>query len=89
MKYTIHFYITYLLHDIICLSETWLNESILSSELFDSRYHVVRRDRDHRFKRRFCKHHDGGVLMAISRQLDMDVRLDRQLELVEDLWVIE
>lgn len=37
--------IQYKLHndcDVISLSETWLNESILPSNLFDSRYHVVR-----------------------------------------------
>lgn len=33
-------------HDIIVLSETWLNDGIHTSELFDNRYVVYRGDRN-------------------------------------------
>ncbi|CAB3251213.1 unnamed protein product [Arctia plantaginis] len=54
-------------YDIIVLTETWLNSSVLSTELFDDRYVVYRRDREssgfHPGKE------GGGVLVAVSRRL--------------------
>lgn len=51
--------------DIICLTETWLDDAVLSSELFDDRYCVLRRDRDPSFRTRFNKHHGGVCLLLI------------------------
>lgn len=57
-------------YDIICLCETWLTEAILSSELFDERYRVIRRDRDANFFNLYNKNHGGGVLIALAKNLD-------------------
>lgn len=73
-------------YDIICLCETWLDDSIFSAEFFDSRYTVYRRDRSSSFKLRFGKHHGGGVLIAISNTLLSEHRADLQTS-VEDLWL--
>ncbi|KAG7303291.1 hypothetical protein JYU34_011770 [Plutella xylostella] len=73
--------------DLICLCETWLNDSILSSELFDDRYLVIRRDRDAKFHKRFNKSDGGGVLFALAKGLDFVVRNDWQSYYVEDLWI--
>lgn len=73
--------------DIVCMAETWLNGSIISSELFDDRYCVVRRDRCNRFFKRFNKQDGGGILMAISKNLNFINRTDWRSDLVEDLWI--
>lgn len=53
-------------YDIICLTETNLNDSIYDGELFDTRYNVVRRDRHESSSR---KSEGGGVLIAIKKIL--------------------
>jgi hypothetical protein len=73
-------------YDIIALSETWLNDSIHSSELFDDRYVVYRRDRD---VVGTGMGRGGGVLLAVdrrlrARQLYADQLIARELDA---LWV--
>lgn len=33
-------------YDVVCVTESWLNDGFYSSEYFDSRYDVFRCDRD-------------------------------------------
>lgn len=72
-------------YDIIVLTETWLNEDVLSTELFDSRYAVFRRDR--------CstgfhsKKEGGGVLIAVSKRLSAKRMTDWE-SMCEDIWVV-
>ena len=52
---------------IIALSETWLNNSINDTELFDlNQYNIFRKDRN--FKRCNCER-GGGVLLAVDRSI--------------------
>lgn len=53
-------------YDVICLTESWLNDSFYSAEYFDSRYDVFRRDRD-----TVASGHlrGGGVVIAVRREL--------------------
>lgn len=53
-------------YDIICLTESWLNDSFYSSEYFDSRYEVYRCDRD--ASAHGCSR-GGGVVVAVRREL--------------------
>ncbi|XP_045446631.1 uncharacterized protein LOC123654790 [Melitaea cinxia] len=64
------FYNSLLLNDfdIICLSETWLLDSVSSSELFDYRYTVYRCDRS--YESRGDKL-GGGVLIALRREFQV------------------
>lgn len=52
--------------DIICITETWLNESFYSSEFFDPRYDVFRCDRNATASG--CTR-GGGVAVAVRRAL--------------------
>ena len=52
-------------HDIIMATETWLNDSIKSSELLLEKYNTYRRDRFDKIR--------GGVLIAIKKELDSEV----------------
>lgn len=54
----------------IILNETWLDSDIYSSELFDSRYHVFRCDRN---KIRTGKVKGGGVLIAVNQQFKSEL----------------
>lgn len=71
--------------DIIILTETWLNDSVNSSELFDDRYNVYRRDR---VVNKLSKKKDGGgVLIAVTKKLCSKHINNWQSE-CEDLWVV-
>lgn len=67
-------------YDIVVLTETWLNSSILSAELFDDRYVVHRRDRDGR------KKDGGGVLIAVLKKINSK-RMANWESQCEDLWI--
>lgn len=73
-------------YDVICLCETWLNESVASAELFDSRYVVYRRDRSPEFMSKYNKSHGGGVLIAVKRCLISNEKETWHSSL-EDIWV--
>lgn len=62
------------------LTETWLNNSILSAELFDNRYIVYRRDRDG------GKRDGGGVLIAVLKTISSK-RMAQWESQCEDLWI--
>ena len=53
-------------YDIIACTETWLYDGIMDSELFDSRYEVIRKDRESNML-------GGGVLLAIKRDVPYEI----------------
>lgn len=64
-----HMFLTNILntnYDIVCITESWLNDSFYSSEYFDDRYEVFRCDRDE--VTTGCKR-GGSVLVAVRRKL--------------------
>lgn len=69
------------MYDIVCLTETWLNESINSTEIFSSLYSVHRKDR-------ICdkKKWGGGVLIAVNNLNFLSERIF-QLETDDSVWV--
>lgn len=72
-------------YDVIVLSETNLNSSVRSSELFDDRYNVYRRDRE-----QFGFHREedgGGVLVAVIKKLQSK-RINNWESMCEDLWIL-
>lgn len=69
--------------NIMCLTETWLNNSVLDSEIIDPSYRVYRRDRDPLTSQ---KTKGGGVLIAISDDL-ISFSNNLWCSDCEDLWV--
>ena len=66
--------------DMIALTETWCNDSISDSEIFDDRYVVFRKDRMTR---------GGGVLLAVRRGAVLSCeRLEFLESAGENLWTI-
>ncbi|CAB4008436.1 Hypothetical predicted protein, partial [Paramuricea clavata] len=66
-------------YDFICICETWLNETVLSSELLPG-YSIFRRDRVGKI--------GGGVLVAVKSNIHATRRMDLERENVE-LVVVE
>ncbi|CAG9781741.1 unnamed protein product [Diatraea saccharalis] len=63
--------------------ETWLNNNVFDSELFDDRYVVYRRDRN---KTNSNKGEGGGVLLAVSKKINSNRHVQWESS-CEDLWV--
>lgn len=72
-------------YDIVILTETWLLSSITSSELFDDRYTVYRRDRTTTVLN--TKSIGGGVLIAVSNKFTSKRYINWE-SCCEDLWVV-
>lgn len=70
-------------YDIICLTETNLNGAVFDSEIFDSRYNVLRRDR---YESNMRKTEGGGVLIALKKHINF-IRQASWDSDVEDLWI--
>jgi exonuclease III len=68
-------------YHIICLTEKWLNAGFYSSELFDQRYEVYRRDRSESESRA-----GGGVLIAVRAELN-PTHIKSWSSSSEDIWV--
>lgn len=70
-------------YQVLIFSETWLNDSLSSSEIIDNRYIVYRRDRDSSSS---SKSRGGGVLIAVDKCL-ISCILDDERSAREELWV--
>ncbi|XP_044745218.1 uncharacterized protein LOC123307080 [Coccinella septempunctata] len=70
-------------YDIICLTETWLDDNILDSEVLNNSYKVYRRDRRSGSS---LKSRGGGVLVAVSNNLTSFSESSWCSE-AEDIWV--
>lgn len=75
-------------YDVIVLTETFLNKSILNSELFVANdYFVFRRDRDYSTTGQVK---GGGVLIAVKNSMlvkSIEHQVNWQTDDVEDLWI--
>lgn len=63
--------------DIIFITETWLDDRIHSSELFDSSFHVLRKDRNR---------NGGGILIACKKELNPLCKNTLETD-IEILWL--
>ena len=68
--------------DVICITETWLNNNILDDEMSIEGYNLFRKDRDSTEKQR-----GGGVAIYIKNELD-SMRVDElnDLNFPESVW---
>ncbi|XP_055605590.1 uncharacterized protein LOC129753768 [Uranotaenia lowii] len=70
-------------YEIYAFTETWLNSSVPSSQLFCSDYNVFRCDRSNANSRRS---RGGGVLIAVSTKLSSSIE-NLNIDSIENLWV--
>lgn len=69
--------------DIVCLTETNLNNSVFDGEIIDDRYNVYRRDRAETHSK---KQEGGGVLIAIHKRFKV-IRQTHWDSGFEDIWI--
>lgn len=72
--------------DIICLTETWLNDGINTAELITNKQLAHRRDRNYE---RSKTTRGGGCMIIQSKQIDSFRRFDLEsdIEFIEDIWI--
>lgn len=70
-------------YDIICLTETNLNNSVFDSEVVDTRYNIFRRDRMDTCSQ---KREGGGVLLAVLKKFEVARQASWDSSL-EDIWL--
>lgn len=70
-------------HNVLCLTETWLNSTIFNPEVICDRYNVYRRDREDSAS---TKTEGGGCLIAVDKNLTSYVQ-ELWASDAEDLWV--
>ena len=71
-------------YDIIALTETWLNEGTLSTQVIGTNYNVFRTDRSPANSRKSI---GGGVLLAVHRRFDSCLVDNISGKCVEQVWV--
>ncbi|XP_058449184.1 uncharacterized protein LOC131429154 [Malaya genurostris] len=72
-------------HDVIVLTETWLDDQIFSTQLFGHLYTVFRTDRS---PANSHKTRGGGVLIAVSKKLDCYIDPSPISDTIEQLWIV-
>ncbi|CAH0730476.1 unnamed protein product, partial [Brenthis ino] len=70
-------------YDLIVATETWLNESVMDSELFSEDFNIYRRDRQ---STKLSTKRGGGVLFAVSKKY-ISRRIEHYESAHEDLWI--
>ncbi|KAG5863771.1 hypothetical protein JTB14_035128 [Gonioctena quinquepunctata] len=68
---------------VICLTETWLNSSVISAELFNTNYNIFRQDRSESGS---PKSDGGGVIMTSKQGFHAALQVNLQSE-AGDLWI--
>lgn len=71
-------------YDILCFTETWLQNDILDTEVCDNRYSIFRCDRD---LASTGKCTGGGVMVCVRRALGASVRYEWSCDLIESICV--
>lgn len=72
--------------DIVCITETWLNQNILNAELSSGDYEIIRRDRNYARSNTTV---GGSCLIACRNGLSVEriPEFETILDVVEDLWI--
>ena len=76
--------------DIICLTETWFDQSVPMQANVPNGYKIIRKDRTDEFKKKYGKNKDGkggGVAVMYKKNLNILVRNDLSDPIEDFLWV--
>ena len=71
---------------ILCLTETWLDESTKIRNYIPEGYRVIRKDRDEKYKQKYGKRNGGGILVIYKEELKVS-KIDIDIATEETLWV--
>ena len=73
--------------DIICLTETWFDESIPSQAFVPENYCIIRKDRDETFKQKYGRNRGGGIAVLHKKHIKVEKKPYLTDKVEEILWV--
>ena len=73
--------------DIICLTETWLDDSHPKQSNIPEGYRIIRKDRNNSFKQKYGKNRGGGVAILYKEEINVEKKEYLTEEIDEILWV--
>lgn len=73
--------------DIICITETWMDESVPAQAYIPPGYKVIRKDRSEQFKQKYGRNKGGGIAVYYKSQLKVEKKTYLTDEVEEILWV--
>ena len=72
--------------DIICLSETWFDLSVLPNSHTPEGYKMIRKDRTENFQQKYKKKNGGGVAILYKSKLNINVKNKLNDDTEDILW---
>ena len=73
--------------DIICITETWLDDSVPTNTCIPPGYRMIRKDRSEEYKQKYGRNKGGGIAIYYKEHLKVE-RKDYLTDAVEEiLWV--
>ena len=73
--------------DIICLTETWFNDSIPAQAFVPDNYSIIRKDRSENFKQKYGRNRGGGVAVLHKKHIKVENKTYLTDKVEEILWV--
>ena len=73
--------------DIVCLTETWLDNSTKENCFIPSGYNIIRKDRSEIFKQKYGRNKGGGIAVVYKNGLKIDTKNYITNKIEEILWV--
>ena len=83
----IEFILNTLNPDILCLTETWLDDSVPAQGYVPSGYRIIRKDRSEDFKQKYGRNRGGGVAILFKDHLKIEKKDYMTDDVEEILWV--
>ena len=73
--------------DIVCLTETWLDESVQTQSCSPTGYRMIRKDRSDEYKQKYGRNKGGGVAICYKEHIKVEKKDYITEECEEILWV--
>ena len=73
--------------DLLCITETWLNESVPQNALTPQGYKEIRLDRSETFKEIYGRNKGGGIIVFYKEELDVEKKILCRNDYEENLWI--
>ena len=73
--------------DIICITESWMDESVPENGFIPTGYNIIRKDRSKGFKKKYNKTTGGGIAIIYKNNINVERKTYLTEKIEEILWV--